>query len=333
MTKAIALLSGGLDSTLAIKVVLEQGVEVEAINFITPFCTCSPKGGGCLISKRVADNLGISLQVRNVSREYLDIIKHPKYGYGKNLNPCIDCRIFMFKKAAEFMKSKGASFIITGEVLGERPMSQRRDAMNIIERDAHLKGLILRPLSAKLLSPSIPEIKGWIDREKLLEIQGRSRKPQIALAEQWDIKDYACPAGGCLLTDSVFARRLRDLMDENMNFTLNDIHLLKIGRHLRLSKKVKAVVGRNEKENKKLMTFAEKGDLVIEKNGLPGPITILRGEADEAIKRLAASITAAYGKGNNLDLIEVKTNKLPEGDEDTFLVRPYKQEEIKSFFI
>jgi len=333
VTKAIALLSGGLDSTLAIRVILEQGIEVEAINFITPFCTCSPKSNGCLISKRVAKNLGIRLQVKNVSREYLDIIKYPKYGYGKNLNPCIDCRIFMFKKAAEFMRSRGASFIITGEVLGERPMSQRRDAMNIIERDANLKGLILRPLSAKLLPLSIPEKEEWVDREKLLDIQGRSRKQQMKLAERWNIQEYACPAGGCLLTDPIFARKLKDLMDENIHFTLNDIHLLKIGRHLRLSQKTKAIVGRSEKENKKLMTFVENGDFVIEKIGLPGPVTIVKGDANESIKRLAASITAAYGKGNLLDSIEMRMKRIPEGNEQIFSVKPYKQEEIKNFLI
>jgi tRNA U34 2-thiouridine synthase MnmA/TrmU len=333
VVKAIALLSGGLDSTLAIRSVLEQGIEVEAINFITPFCTCSPKDNGCLISKRVAENLGIRLQIKNISRDYLNIIRYPKYGYGKNLNPCIDCRIFMFKKAAELMRSKGASFIITGEVLGERPMSQRRDAMNIIERDAHLKGLILRPLSAKLLPLSIPEKEGWVDRDKLLNIQGRSRKPQMRLAEQWDIKEYACPAGGCLLTDPVFARRLKDLMNENIGFTLNDVHLLKIGRHLRLSQNTKAIVGRNEKENKKLMTFVENGDMVIEKSDLPGPVTVVKGDADDDIKRLVASITAAYGKGNRLDFVKMKMKEIPEKGEKLLLVKPCKQEEIRKFLI
>jgi tRNA U34 2-thiouridine synthase MnmA/TrmU len=333
MTKAIALLSGGLDSTLAIKAVLEQGIEVEAINFVTPFCTCSPKSGTCLISKTVADNLGIMLEVKNVSREYLEIIKYPRFGYGKNMNPCIDCRIFMFKKAAERMKTSGASFIITGEVLGERPMSQRRDAMNIIERESNLKGLILRPLSAKLLEPSIPEKEGLVDREKLLDIQGRSRKPQLKLAEEWDITDYACPAGGCLLTDKGFARRLKDLMNENINFTLNDIHLLKIGRHLRLSDKVKAVIGRNESENKKLMTFVEEGDSIIEKNALTGPLTVLKGEISDEIKLLAGSITASYGKGNDLDSIEMSMKKIPGDVKELFLVKPYIQEEITKFFI
>ena len=333
MVKAIALLSGGLDSTLAIRVVLEQGIEVEAINFITPFCTCSPKGNGCHISKKVAINLGISLHIENVSREYLNVIKYPRYGYGKNLNPCIDCRIFMFKKAAEFMKSRGASFIITGEVLGERPMSQRRDAMSIIERDAGLRGLIVRPLSAKLLSQTIPEREGWINREKLLGLQGRSRKPQISLARQWGIFEYACPAGGCLLTDPVFARRLRDLMSEKRDITLNDIHLLKIGRHFRVSHTTRVIVGRNEQENEKLMTFVEKGDWVIRKSDLPGPTTVVRGDIDENLKRIAASLTASYGKGKNLDTIAVKIKRIPEGKEEMLSVDPFRQDEITKFLI
>lgn len=333
MAKAIALLSGGLDSTLAIKVVLEQGIEVVAINFITPFCTCSPKKSGCHISKRVAQNLGIELHIENVSQEYLDIIKSPLYGYGKHVNPCLDCRIFMFKKAAEYMKRNGATFIITGEVLGERPMSQRRDAMNIIERDAGLKGLIVRPLSAKLLPPTIPEKEGWVDRERFLTIQGRSRKPQLNLARQWKIYEYGCPAGGCLLTDPVFARRLKDLMNRKKDFTLNDIHLLKIGRHFRLSQTSKAIVGRNEEENKKLMTFVEEGDWVIQKSGLSGPLTVVRGDADEKIKRLAASITAAYGQGRHLDSVRMTIKILPEDSEKMFFITPSTQDKVKSFLI
>ena len=205
--------------------------------------------------------------------------------------------------------------------------------MNIIERESHLKGLILRPLSAKLLDPSIPEKEGWVDREKLLAIQGRSRKPQMKLAEEWDITDYACPAGGCLLTDKGFARRLKDLMNENIHFTLKDTHLLKIGRHLRLSDKVKAVIGRNESENKKLMAFVEEGDFIIEKNSLTGPLTLLKGEISDDIKLLAGSITASYGKGNNLDSIEMSMKKIPGDDKELFLVKPYKQEEITKFFV
>jgi tRNA U34 2-thiouridine synthase MnmA/TrmU len=277
--KAIALLSGGLDSTLAAKLVLEQGIELEALNFLTVFCTCTNRGETCLASQKAVDALGIPLKVFNVSEEYLDVVKHPKHGYGSNMNPCIDCRIFMMKKAKAYMEEAGASFIVTGEVLGERPMSQRRDAMRLIEKEAGLDGLVLRPLSAKLLSASIPEKEGWVDREKLLKIQGRSRKPQIQLADHFGIRDYPCPAGGCLLTDPGFAQRMRDLNRYHPDFLLNDVHLLKMGRHFRLSPHLKLVVGRNEEENQKIQTFSQEGDFLLKVSRYPGPLSLLRGEA------------------------------------------------------
>ena len=226
--KAIALLSGGLDSTLAARVVMEQGVELEALNFVTVFCTCTNRGATCLASQKAVETLGIPLKVFNVSEEYLSVVKHPKHGYGRNMNPCIDCRIFMLMKTKTYMAESGASFIVTGEVLGQRPMSQRKDAMRLIEKEAGLEGLILRPLSAKVLQVTIPEKEGWVDREKLLRIQGRSRKPQIELAENYGIHDYPCPAGGCLLTDPGFAKRMKDLMVNRPDFSLNDVHLLKM---------------------------------------------------------------------------------------------------------
>jgi tRNA U34 2-thiouridine synthase MnmA/TrmU len=243
--KAIVLLSGGLDSTLAARIVLSQGISLEALNFLTPFCTCTKRGESCLASQKAVKTLGIPLKVFNVSEEYLNVLKNPKYGYGSNMNPCIDCRIFMFKKAKDFMLESGASFIVTGEVLGQRPMSQRRNTMLLIEKEAGLDDLILRPLSAKFLPPTIPEREGWINRDKLLAIHGRSRKPQIKLAEDLGIRDYPCPAGGCLLTDPIFAKRVKDLMVHQIDFSLNDIHLLKIGRHYRLSPKLKLIIGRN----------------------------------------------------------------------------------------
>src|SRR4030066_1324323 len=190
--KAIALLSGGLDSTLAARVIMEQGVELEALNFMTVFCTCTNRGATCLASQKAVETLGIPLRVFNVSEEYLNVVRNPKHGYGSNMNPCIDCRIFMLKKAKVYMEESGGSFIITGEVLGQRPMSQRRDAMRLIEKEAGLEGLILRPLSAQFLPITLPEREGGIDRDKLLNIQGRSRKPQIKLAEQFGIQDYPC---------------------------------------------------------------------------------------------------------------------------------------------
>jgi len=312
LAKAIALLSGGLDSTLAVKLILDQGMEVEAVNFLTVFCTCTPKNSGCLVSKRVADEFGIKIRVFNISQDYLEMVKHPKYGYGRNMNPCLDCRIYMFKRAGEYMKEVGASFLVTGEVLGERPMSQRRDAMRIIERDSGLDGLILRPLSAKLLKPTIPEKEGLVDRERLLDIQGRSRKPQMRLASEYGLNDYPCPAGGCLLTDPGFARRMRDLMEHNPDFTLNDVHLLKSGRHFRLSPEAKAVVGRNNEENEKLLSMARDNDIFLRVSGFPGPITIARGKMGLAQLRRAAAVTARYSKAENLPEVKVWYRKMSE---------------------
>jgi tRNA U34 2-thiouridine synthase MnmA/TrmU len=210
------------------------------------------------------------------------------------MNPCLDCRILMFSRARERMEETEAAFVFTGEVLGQRPMSQHRQAMRIIERGSGLEGRLLRPLSARLLEPTIPEQDGLIDRGKLLALQGRSRKPQIALAEKRSIVDYPCPAGGCLLTDPGFARRMRDLVRFRPDFDLGDVNLLKVGRHFRLTPAAKAVAGRNQDENHRLLSLARQGDYLFEVNGCGSPITLLRGEADEGSIRLAAAITARY---------------------------------------
>ncbi len=304
--KAIALLSGGLDSTLAARLVLDQGIELEALNFMTVFCTCTNRGATCLASQKAVETLGIPLKILNVSEEYLEVVRHPKHGYGSNMNPCIDCRIFMLKKAKVYMAEAGASFIVTGEVLGQRPMSQRREAMRLIEKEAGLEGFILRPLSAQFLPVTVPEREGWVDRQRLLNIQGRSRKPQIKLAEQFNIKDYPCPAGGCLLTDPIFANRLRDLMVHHPDFSLNDVHLLKFGRHFRFSPQVKLVVGRNEEENQKIQTFSQQGDILLKTLGHPGPLSLLRGGRDRGEIAQAASITFRYSKARGQERGEVQ---------------------------
>jgi tRNA U34 2-thiouridine synthase MnmA/TrmU len=311
LIKAIALLSGGLDSTLAIKVLLEQGIEVEALNFMTLFCRCTAKGSTCLASQKAAQTLGIGLQVFNISNEFLEVVKHPRYGYGKNVNPCLDCRIFMFKKGREYMNQNGASFIVTGEVLGERPMSQRREAMQIIERESGLQGLILRPLSAKLLLLTVPEKKGWITRERMLAITGRSRKHQIKLASDYGINDYPCPAGGCLLTDPGFALRMKDLMKNKPDFSLNDVHLLKLGRHFRVTPLAKVVVGRNEGENDKILSLAKEGDTILSVKHFPGPLTLARGELSHQEILQSAVITAKYSKAKSLPEVEVEYQVIP----------------------
>jgi tRNA-specific 2-thiouridylase len=326
--RAIALLSGGLDSTLAAKVVLEQGIELEALNFLTVFCTCTNRGETCLASQKAVNALGIPLKVFNVSEEYLDVVKHPKHGYGRNMNPCIDCRIFMMKKAKAYMEETRASFIVTGEVLGERPMSQRRDALRLIEKEAELDGLILRPLSAKLLPASIPEKEGWVDREKLLKIQGRSRKPQMQLADHFGIRDYPCPAGGCLLTDPGFAKRMKDLILYHPDLLLNDVHLLKLGRHFRLSPKLKLVVGRNEEENQKIQTFSRGGDILLRLARYPGPLSLLRGEAGEEQIEKAAALTARYSKAKGLEEVEVIYKKVEMNGDRSLSVTPISEKEI-----
>jgi len=331
--KAIALLSGGLDSTLATKVIMEQGVGLEALNFMTVFCTCTHRGATCLASQKAVETLGIPLKVLNVSEEYLSVVKHPKHGYGRNMNPCIDCRIFMLKKAKAHMEASGASFIVTGEVLGQRPMSQRRDAMRLIEKEAGLEGFILRPLSAQVLPVTIPEKEGWVDREKLLKIQGRSRKPQMELAEHYGVHDYPCPAGGCLLTDPGFAKRMKDLMVHDPDFSLNDVHLLKMGRHFRFSHGAKLVVGRQEEENQKIQTFAQGEDILFKVSSFPGPLSLLRGKLDEGDIEKAAAITAHYSKAKDLRNIEV-TYKSPDEDHpQSLLASPISRGEVERWMI
>ncbi len=331
--KAIALLSGGLDSTLAAKVVLEQGIELEALNFMTVFCTCTNRGASCLASQKAAVTLGIPLRVFNVSEEYLSIVKNPKHGYGSNMNPCIDCRIFILKKTKSYMEESGASFIITGEVLGQRPMSQRKEAMRLIEKEAGLEGFILRPLSAHLLPVTIPEREGWVDREKLLNIQGRSRKPQMKLAEEFGIRDYPCPAGGCLLTDPGFARRMKDLMEFHPDFSLNDVHLLKFGRHFRLTPKVKLIVGRNEEENRKIQTFAQERDILLKVYRIPGAISLLRGEWGQEELEKSAAITARYSKAKKDERVEVTYKKIGGNGSWSLIIFPLKDSEIEGWRI
>jgi tRNA-specific 2-thiouridylase len=331
--KAIALLSGGLDSTIAARVMMEQGVELEALNFMTVFCTCTNRGATCLASQKAVETLGIPLKVFNVSEEYLDVVKHPKHGYGRNMNPCIDCRIFMLKKAKAYMEESGAVFIVTGEVLGQRPMSQRKDAMHLIEKEAGLEGLILRPLSAKVLPTTIPEKEGWVDRERLLNISGRSRKPQIELADHYGIHDYPCPAGGCLLTDPGFAKRMKDLMVYDPQFSLNDVHLLKMGRHFRFSNGVKLVVGRNEEENQKIQTFAQGEDILLKVSSFPGPLSLLRGKLNEGDIEKAAAITVHYGKGKDLGKIEVTYKGVDEDHHQSLSVSPISRGEIERLMI
>jgi len=328
--KALALLSGGLDSTLAIKIILKQNIQVEALNFSTPFCQCSSKANGCgYEAKKVADNLGIPLKIFSATDEFLKVLRTPKHGYGKNMNPCIDCRILMHKKAKEYMERSGASFIITGEVLGQRPMSQHRAALKIIEKESHLEGLILRPLSAKLLTETIPEKEGWVKRDELLDINGRSRKPQMSLAKELSIGDYPCPAGGCLLTDPGFAQRIKDLM-RHAELNIHDIRLLKIGRHFRLSNDAKLIVGRNEKENDQLLTLRQKGDIYTYPKEDRGPVAIGRGKfLEEDVKNVARIVARYCDNHKNGNKVKISSQVWPDEKTRTLEVKPADETELK----
>jgi tRNA-specific 2-thiouridylase len=289
--KAIALLSGGLDSILAVKVMLDLGFEVIALNLKTPFCTCD--GEDVCYSQVTAEKLKVPLRRIYGGRDYLEMVKKPRHGYGKNMNPCIDCRVFLFREAKKIMEEEGAGFVFTGEVLGERPMSQRRDAMSLIERESGLKGRVLRPLSAKLLEPTMMEEEGVVDRSKLLDIQGRSRKPQLALARRYQIDYFPCPAGGCLLTDPGFARKLKESLEHGQD-SLRDMALLKVGRHFRTPSGAKIIAGRDKSENEALMGLAWAAEPKFTAHGIMSTYVLLLGEPSQENKTWAARVCARY---------------------------------------
>ena len=290
--RAIALLSGGLDSTLAARLIMDQGIEVHGFSVVTPF---SSRGRGERYeAQNAAEQLGIPIQMAALTDEFLQILKHPKHGFGSGMNPCIDCRILLLLKAREVLQETGAEFVFTGEVLGQRPMSQHLRAMQTVGQESGLQGLLLRPLSAKLLEPTVPEKEGIVDREKLLAIQGRSRKTQMSLAQQYGITDYPTPAGGCRLAEPNFARRMRDLSRHETNYDVNDVTLLRFGRHFRLSNRAKAIVGRNEQENERLQELARPDDALLEVPGWGSPLTVLRGSPEGDERQTAAALTARY---------------------------------------
>ena len=299
--KAIGLLSGGLDSILATEMILKQGIEVTAFNVRSPFCLC--KKDGCA-AVDAAKQLNVPLKVVAAGNDYLRMLRKPKHGYGRNMNPCIDCRIFLFKRAKKYAKETGADFIFTGEVLDERPMSQHYPAMMLIEKEAGLQGKIVRPLSAKLLPETAVEKRGLVDRSKLMNIEGRSRKPQFKLAEEYNIKDFPCPAGGCLLTYEEYARKIRDLFNHKKRVSMSDIALLRLGRHFRFGKN-KIIVGRNETENKLLTAGKVRSDFYFELPEVVGPTTILQGPKTKKSIETAAKLTAFY---SDAKVAEVKVN-------------------------
>lgn len=293
--KAVALISGGLDSVLAARVIMEQDFEVTGL-FCTSAFSKSYGGEERTHAAAVSKAIGIGLRVVDMGQEYIDLIRNPRHGYGRNINPCIDCKIFMLKLAKQIMQEIGAPFVVTGEVLGQRPMSQRRDTFNIIERDAGLRGLILRPLSATLLAPTRAELEGVVNREHLLGISGRGRTIQLKLAERFGIAGYSTPAGGCLLTDKNFSDKLRDLFAEKKNVAPEDIRLLLIGRHFRFDQGTKIILGRNSKENSTLLSLAGRGYHLFMPHGFPGPVAALSGTPSAEIKQAIGRLIITYSK-------------------------------------
>ncbi len=304
---AVALLSGGLDSTLAILVLLKQGIRVKAITFLTHFgCDITDSSSCSRNPFPAAEKYGFEVKLCHLADKFLEIVKDPKFGHGRNMNPCIDCRILMLKEAKTYMELIGADFLVTGEVLGQRPMSQRRECFPMIDREAGVEGLVLRPLSARLLPPTIPEQKGLVDRERLYAFRGRTRRPQMALAEELGLDDYPSPAGGCLLTEPTYAARLKDLLTYGSDPELKDIHLLRVGRHFRLSPSCKIVVGRNREENERINSLASRDDMLFTVPGVGSPTTILSGRPSESDILLAASITARYSDAKGQERVNVQ---------------------------
>ena len=294
---AVVLLSGGLDSTLAVKMMVEQGIELTAVHFTSPFCNCSSRKAGCRNeARRVAEGFGVPLKVVVKGMDYMRVVEKAPHGYGRGMNPCIDCRIYMLRKVAGMLDELGASFVVTGEVLGQRPMSQHRQAIETIDRESGLAGRILRPLSAHLFPPTLPEEEGIVDRGRLLAISGRSRKPQIELAERLGVRDYPCPAGGCLLTDPDVADRLRDLFTHVPGYSHRDLVLLTIGRHFRVNAGLRVILGRSQAENERLLALAVPGDAVFTPENFRGPTILAAGELDGASEQLIGEMIPAYSQ-------------------------------------
>ena len=320
MAKAVALISGGLDSTLAAWLIKDQGVEVFGLAGSSIFHPGFHDELTHPAASAAAEFVGIPLKVFDTTEALLAMVKNPKHGLGGHLNPCIDCRIFLLRQARAYLAELGGGFIVTGEVLGQRPMSQRRHPMGLAGREAGIEGILVRPLCAKHLPATIPEKEGILDREKLLGMTGRSRKPQMALAKQIGLTDYPSPAGGCLLTDPGFSLRMSELLT-NGDPSAADVELLKVGRHFRIDGRTKVVVGRNSADNEHLERMAVDGDVLVELAGIAGPLTLLRGETPGANLALAGALTARFSKAKDEAAVNL-TVRTAGGEARTITVDP-----------
>jgi len=317
--KALSLFSGGLDSILSTRIIQKQGIEVEGVCFTSPFFNAEN-------AEESARELNIPLYTVDITKDVFRLLKFPLYGFGKGANPCIDCHILMIKKAGSLMEEKGASFLITGEVLGERPKSQNRAALSIIGKESGYGDYLLRPLTAKNLTPTLPEREGWVKRENLLGIKGRGRGTQLKLVHELNINQYSSPAGGCLLTDSIFSRRIKNLLTRG-RLNINEVELLKVGRHFCLGESSKLIVGRDEEENKKILQLALEGDFCFRVVDFPGPRGLLRGEGEIIFK--AASIIAHYSD-SHLDKTIVEYYRVPKGRKISISVSSIDEEKLES---
>lgn len=337
--KAVALISGGLDSLLAAKVMLEQGIHVEGINFYTGFCVeghthairkkdkAKPKRNNALWS---AETLGIKLHIIDVIDEYKDVLINPKHGYGQNMNPCLDCKVFMVSKAKEWADENGFDFIITGEVIGQRPMSQRRETMPVISAESGADDRLLRPLCAQNLPETLPEREGWVNRDELHDFSGRTRKPQMALAEKFGFDDYSQPAGGCcFLTDKAYSVKLTDLWASRgkKEYEIDDIMLLKVGRHFRPKPNFKLIVAREEGENNFLQGY-RKQFITLRTMSHKGPLTLLDGTIEDGDLELAAKIVARFSQGRDADSVDVEVAELGEVVKN-INIKPFTVDEIQ----
>lgn len=306
MPKAIVLLSGGLDSTLAAIIMRKLGVEVTCVQFMMHFgCDMSDTSSCSTDGSSNAARYGYEVKLSHLADKFTEIVKNPKYGHGRNMNPCIDCRILMLKEAKVLMQMMKADFLVTGEVLGQRPMSQRKETFPLIDREAGVKGLVLRPLCAKFMPPTDAELKGLVDRDKLYNFSGRSRKPQMALAAEFGLTDYPNPAGGCLLTEPIFAHKLRELLSYTPDPTLKELTLLKLGRHFRLPGGIKFVVGRDHKENERIMALADDSDYLLRADCVGSPLTLIPTSADDEDLAEAAAFTARYSDAKKSPQVDV----------------------------
>lgn len=324
MTRALGLMSGGLDSTLAAMTLTRQGIEVTGVSFVTPFF-------GAGKAQVAAEQIGFPLIVQNISDVHLEMVKKPKYGYGRNMNPCIDCHAMMFRLAGEIMQREGFDFLFSGEVLGQRPMSQNANALRSVANYSGFPDQVLRPLSAKLLKITPMEESGLVDRERLLDIQGRSRKPQQRYAKEWGYVNFPSSGGGCLLTEAGFSNRLRDQINHKPDSTVLDVELLKVGRQFRLSERAKLVLGRNQADNDAMERLLGSSGLRLRCKNFTGPLGTLCGEPDPQDCVRAAGIVASYGKGR--DEPEVEVILQGEGREDCLVVPPMAREECMKWII